>query len=65
MRDILRLEGGDGAVLYGKTGWVEKRGKVYAFALNIDMSSAGDAPKRIAVGRALLSRLGILDAAPP
>jgi beta-lactamase class D len=79
VRDILRLEEGDGTVLYGKTGWifqgtpqlgwwtgwVEKRGKVYAFALNIDMSSAEDAPKRIAVGRALLSRLGVLDAVSP
>lgn len=64
VRDILRLEEGGDAALYGKTGWifqgtpqfgwwtgwVEKRGKIYAFALNIDMTSAEDAPKRIALG---------------
>jgi beta-lactamase class D len=77
VRDMLRLEEDGDAILYGKTGWifqgtpqlgwwtgwVEKRGKIYAFALNIDMRSAEDAPKRIALGRTLLSRLGILEAA--
>jgi beta-lactamase class D len=74
VRDILRLEARDGAVLYGKTGWttsvtpgigwwvgwVERGGDVHAFALNIDMAVSQDAPKRLAIGRALLGRLGAL-----
>jgi beta-lactamase class D/pimeloyl-ACP methyl ester carboxylesterase len=77
-RDILRLEEKDGAVLYGKTGWiftgtpqlgwwtgwVEKGGQVHAFSLNIDMAAAADAPKRVAIGRELLARLGVLGAPP-
>jgi len=68
--DILRLERRDGAVLYGKTGWqspigwwvgwVERSGKVSAFALNIDMASSQDAPKRLSVGKALLAKLKVL-----
>jgi hypothetical protein len=54
----------DGRVLYGKTGWrfsstpnlgpgwVERDGKVFAFALNIDMPVASDGPKRVAIGKA-------------
>lgn len=74
VRDILRLEQEGDAVLYGKTGWlastkppigwwtgwVERDGNAYAFALNIDMPSVEDAPKRIAIGRSLLARLGVL-----
>jgi len=75
VRDILRLEEKDGGTLFGKTGWasgptppmigwwvgwVEREGRVYAFALNIDMASADDAPKRLAIGRSLLARLGLL-----
>ena len=74
VRDILRLEGRNGATLYGKTGWttsvkpgigwwvgwVERGNSIHAFALNIDMSSVNDAPKRIAIGRTLLGRLGAL-----
>lgn len=75
IRDILRLEEKDGATLFGKTGWasgptrpmlgwwvgwVEREGRVYAFALNIDMASADDIPKRLAIGRSLLARLGVL-----
>jgi beta-lactamase class D len=74
VRDILRLEQAGDAVLYGKTGWlagtepsigwwtgwVDRDGKIYAFALNIDMPSVEDAPKRIAIGRSLLARLGVL-----
>jgi len=73
-RDIIRLESRDGRVLYGKTGWrfssapnlgwwtgwVEQHGKISAFSLNIDMPAATDAPKRVAVGKAMLSRLGVL-----
>ncbi len=75
VRDILWLEEKDGATVFGKTGWVfspqppqigwwvgwvEREGQVYAFALNIDMASADDTPKRIAIGRSLLERLGVL-----
>ena len=73
-RDIIRLESHDGKILYGKTGWrfssspnlgwwsgwVERNGKIWAFSLNIDMPAATDAPKRIVVGKAMLSKLGIL-----
>src|SRR5262245_18667280 len=73
-RDIIRLESGDGRVLYGKTGWrfssapnlgwwtgwVEQNGKISAFSLNIDMPAATDAPKRVAIGKTMLSKLGVL-----
>src|SRR5262249_1504470 len=73
-RYIIRLESRDGRVLYGKTGWrfsstpnlgwwtgwVERDGKINAFALNIDMPAASDAPKRVAVAKAMLAKLGIL-----
>jgi beta-lactamase class D len=73
-RDIIRLESRDGTVLYGKTGWrfssipnlgwwtgwVERNGTVAAFSLNIDMPAATDAPKRVAVGKTMLAKLGIL-----
>jgi beta-lactamase class D len=62
-------------VLYGKTGWrfsstpnlgwwtgwVERDGKIAAFSLNIDMPGAAtDAPKRVAIGKAMLTKLGVL-----
>jgi beta-lactamase class D len=73
-RDIIRLESRDGKILYGKTGWrfsstpnlgwwtgwVEHNGKISAFSLNIDMPAATDAPKRVAVGKTMLSKLGVL-----
>jgi len=73
-RDIIRLESRDGKVLYGKTGWrfssapnlgwwtgwVEQDGKITAFSLNVDMPKATDAPKRVAIGKTMLSKLGIL-----
>ena len=66
----------DGKVLYGKTGWrfsstpnlgwwtgwVERDGKVFAFSLNIDMPATSDGPKRVAVGKATLGKLGISNA---
>ena len=73
VRDIMRLEDLDGRTLYGKTGWavrprqigwwtgwVERDGKPIAFALNIDMASAADAPTRAAAGKLMLQRLGVL-----
>jgi len=73
-RDIIRLESRDGKILYGKTGWrfssapnlgwwtgwVEQNGKISAFSLNIDMPAATDAPKRVAIGKTMLSKLGVL-----
>jgi beta-lactamase class D len=44
-------------------GWVERGGKRWFFAINIDMPrGADDAPKRVAIGRALLASLGALPA---
>lgn len=72
-RDIIRLETRDGATLYGKTGWgtastppigwfvgwVEREGRCYPFALNIDMPGIELAPVRREVARACLQRLKI------
>jgi beta-lactamase class D len=74
VRDIVKLESGEGWTLYGKTGWekapgagigwwvgwVEKDGRVHAFALNMDMKTSGDAEKRLAIGRRALAELGLL-----
>ena len=75
VREILHVEEKDGEVLFAKTGWasgptppmigwwvgwVERDGKVYAFALNIDMATADDTAKRIPIGRSLLARLSVL-----
>nr|WP_193213317.1 class D beta-lactamase [Luteolibacter marinus] len=75
-RDIVKLESGEGWALFGKSGWenapdpgigwwvgwVENRGKVHAFALNMDMNGAGDAAKREALGREILAAMGLLEA---
>jgi beta-lactamase class D len=75
VRGIVKLEEGHGWTLYGKTGaadpakapqlgwwvgWVEKEGKIYAFALNMDMNGPKDLPKRMEMGRISLENLGIL-----
>lgn len=73
-REIVKQETGDGWALYAKTGtaasesppvgwwvgWVEKAGKIYSFALNIDLLSPDDAAKRASVGRECLKTLGLL-----
>jgi beta-lactamase class D len=41
-------------------GWVEREGKVYAFALNIDIYRDEDAAKRQAIVRKCLQSLGVL-----
>ncbi len=71
VRDIIRFERNDAFAIYAKTGWsrkigwwtgwVERNERIYAFAVNIDMATAADAPKRIAIGKAILSKLGMLD----
>src|SRR5690606_1675151 len=74
VRDITLLEQQDDWALYGKTGWasdsepeigwwvgwVVKQGKIYSFALNLDMVTANDAEKRIELGKASLKLLGVL-----
>ncbi len=73
-REILILEEGDGWTLHGKTGWavrdepqigwwvgwVNKQGRIYAFAINIAIRSRDDLEHRVALGRASLEALGIL-----
>lgn len=73
VRDIIRLEDRNGATLYGKTGWavstkpnvgwlvgwVERGEAVHSFALNIDMASAKEAPKRMTIAKTMLERLRI------
>ena len=73
VREIVLLEQGTNWKLYGKTGWenapdqgigwwvgwVQKGGRVYAFALNIDIQTASDANKRVELGKASLKTLGI------
>lgn len=74
VRDIVQLEQNDHWTLYGKTGWadavkpdigwwvgwVRKGGKLYSFALNMDMQQASDAAKRVELGKASLKILGVL-----
>lgn len=73
VRDIMGLQRRGSAVLYGKTGWagapspdigwfvgwVEAKGLVYPFALNIDMPLATDLPKRKTIALQMLERLDI------
>jgi beta-lactamase class D len=69
------VERPDGSALFAKTGWasgttppmigwwvgwVEREGRVYPFALNIDMASADDTARRLTIGRSLLTVLGVL-----
>ncbi|MGV9307042.1 class D beta-lactamase [Nonomuraea sp. NPDC003727] len=74
--DMLKIEEKDGYTLYGKTGWafdvtpsvgwwvgwVERGGRLYTFALNIDVVQDGDTGKRIPLARDLLKRLNVLPA---
>ncbi len=73
VRDIMLFEKADGRAIYGKTGWrfssnpqlgwwtgwVERDSRVFAFALNIDITAPEDAKKRIAIGKAILAKLGV------
>lgn len=72
-REISLLEQAEGWRLHGKTGWqnapgegvgwwvgwLEKDGRVYAFALNMDIRTAADAGRRVELGRACLKALGL------
>ncbi|MDP3547870.1 MAG: penicillin-binding transpeptidase domain-containing protein [Phreatobacter sp.] len=74
VHDIIRLESAGGATLYGKTGWYVQRGqtsigwwtgwvergsRIHAFTLNMDMPQMAMAPRRLAIGRAILKQLGL------
>lgn len=75
-REIALTESTSSYQLYAKTGladaapphvgwwagWVQKDGRTYAFALNIDLTGPDDGPKRIPLGKASLSALGVLEA---
>ncbi|MFN2387028.1 MAG: hypothetical protein ABR576_12235 [Thermoanaerobaculia bacterium] len=74
LRDIVRLEPAGDATLYGKTefipfdgrnlgwwvGWVERGGKLHTFALNLDLGSLQEGPRRVTIGRELLAASGVL-----
>jgi len=74
VREIAFLESGNNWALYGKTGWsmtdkpkigwwvgwVQKGDEIYSFALNIDMPQMADGPKRLELGKACLTALGVL-----
>ena len=74
VRDILRIERKGDTELYAKTGWlfdakpqigwwtgwVERGNRLHTFSLNIDMTSEADLAKRLAIARALLTRLAVL-----
>lgn len=71
VREIARLDTTGDDRLYGKTGWVfgtqpqlgwwvgwvEREGRVYSFALNIDMRGEQDIGKRRQIGESLLRAL--------
>lgn len=74
VREIIRQEGE--SKLYAKTGWyapddrsnqigwwvgwVEKDGKTYPFALNLDIADDAAGAKRVPLGKAALKALGLL-----
>ena len=75
VKEITQLDKTDTYAVHGKTGWywpekgqqigwwvgwVERDGKTYPFALNIDINTDADAAKRIPLARELLTVLGKL-----
>jgi beta-lactamase class D len=74
VKGMLLQETRDGRSLYAKTGWlgagqigwwvgwVEGNGRIDSFALNMDVPSEADLPKRKEIGLAMLARLGIYPA---
>lgn len=74
VRTIIKLEQTPRWILYGKTGWgtkdkpgvgwwvgwINEDGRIYAFALNMDITDTADLPKRIDLGRACLRAFGLL-----
>lgn len=45
-------------------GWVEYQGRRWFFALNADMPTFADAPKRISLAKAMLAQIGAMPAQP-
>lgn len=75
VREILLMEETGGAKLYGKTGWlfrddevdigwfvgwVERDGKIFSFALNIDMDDEEQVKLRVPLAKKLLGELEVL-----
>jgi beta-lactamase class D len=74
VREIVLVERGPNWTLYGKTGWenaphpgvgwwvgwVEKEGRIYAFALNMELQNLSDGNRRLELGQASLKVLGVL-----
>ncbi|YCK38283.1 class D beta-lactamase [Actinomadura sp. ATCC 39365] len=77
VQDLILMEKKNGYTLYAKsgwqnapnpgtgwwTGWVERGGRLYTFALNMDIAKDADAAKRATLARQLLYRLNVLPAA--
>lgn len=73
-REILLLEQNDTWALFAKTGtvarnfpnigwwvgWVQREGKIYSFALNIEIPADKDIPNRVVIGKQCLAALGII-----
>lgn len=74
VRDILKYETIRDYTIYAKTGWcracqpqigwwvgwVARGGRIFAFALNIDITNPKDLDKRIPIAKAILSKLGVI-----
>tara|TARA_Y100000592_G_scaffold86881_1_gene140731 strand:- start:255 stop:1076 length:822 start_codon:yes stop_codon:yes gene_type:complete len=74
VRELMLLESGDNWQLYGDTGWenapeagvgwwigwLQKDGRWYTFALNMDIEEPADANERLSLGKASLQALGLL-----
>ncbi|MGL6113423.1 MAG: class D beta-lactamase [Cetobacterium sp.] len=75
VQNITILEKGSDWILHGKTGWatnnikipvgwfvgwVEKNGKIYSFALNMDLKESSKLPKREEIAKKALKSLNIL-----
>ncbi|MEJ2373218.1 MAG: penicillin-binding transpeptidase domain-containing protein, partial [Sulfurimonas sp.] len=74
VQEIILLEQEKEWKLYGKTGWqnapnkgigwfvgwLEKKGNIYVFALNIDIKQSSDAIQRIKLTKASLQLMGLL-----
>lgn len=74
VQSIILNEHTDDFTLYGKTGWCTecnpqlgwwvgwtvKNKRIFAFALNIDIGSVADLPKRLQLGKSLLTTLGAM-----
>lgn len=74
--DITKLDSGKNWVLHGKTGWatsnlnpsigwfvgwVEQDGKIYSFAINMDIKDSSELPKREEIAKQTLRVLGLLN----